>query len=66
MADQAYIELLKPELKDAPRLSILKSKYNRMATQLNGFYEILSVEEINEGVTLLKYYQQEIETYTKF
>jgi hypothetical protein len=66
MAAQAYIELLQFKLEDAPRLSILKSKYNRIAIRLNGFYEILSEQEIKEAITQLKYFQQEIDTYTKF
>ncbi|QHT70855.1 hypothetical protein GXP67_31515 [Rhodocytophaga rosea] len=66
MKAQAYIELLQPSLQDAPRLSILKSKYNRVAIRLNGFYQILSGQQIREGLTKLKYFQQEINTYTKF
>lgn len=66
MATQAYIELKKSSLEDAPRLTILKSRYNRIAIRLNGFYEILSEQEINDGLTQLKYFQQEINTYEQF
>jgi len=65
MAAPAYIELKRPYLKDSHRLSVLKSKYNRIAVRLNAFYALLSKEEINEGYTQLKYYQQEIDTYEK-
>jgi hypothetical protein len=66
MALQAYIELKKPSLADPPRLSILKSKFNRVAILLNGFDRILSEEQINDSLTQLKYYQQEMDTYDKF
>ncbi len=66
MATQAYIELKKTSLTDPPRLSILKSKFNRIAILLNGFEAILSQEQINDSLTQLKYYQQEIDTYEKY
>ncbi len=58
-----YIELLKPSSDDPPRLSILKSKYNRIAVKLNGFYNLLSEEEMKEAITELKYYESQIDTY---
>ena len=63
MSLPAYIELKKPSLKDPPRLSILKSKYNRAALLLNGFYNVLSEEEITSALTQIKYYQKEIDSY---
>jgi hypothetical protein len=58
----AYIEL-KQLVDDTVRLSILKSKYNRAATKLNGFYKLLSEEQIAQTVILIKYLQQEIDRY---
>jgi hypothetical protein len=63
MKPPAYIELKKPGLEDPPRLSVLKSRFNRIAVKLNGFYQILSQDEINDGLTELTYYQQQIDTY---
>ncbi len=66
MADRVYIELKKPLLTDPPRLSILKSKFNRVAILLNGFDMLLSEQEVNDYLTQLKYFQQEMDTYDKF
>jgi hypothetical protein len=66
MAIPAYIELKKPSLEDPARLSILKSRYNRIAVRLNGFFEILSKEEVDASLIQLKYFEQQIKTYEKF
>jgi hypothetical protein len=63
MSPPPYIELKKLSLEEPIRLSILKSKYNRAATKLNGFYQILSEEEISLALTQIKYYQEQIDTY---
>ena len=63
MPPLGYIELLKPSADDPPRLTILKSKYNRIAIKLNGFYKLLSEEEINKAITELKYYESQIDMY---
>jgi hypothetical protein len=60
-----YIPLLKPSLQDSPRLSVLKSKYNRAAIMLNGFEKILSEEEKTDFLTQLKYYHEQIHLYEK-
>ncbi len=63
MDTPAYVKLKKLSKKDPPRLAILKIRYNRAAVRLNGFYEILSEEEIKKAQTELKYYQGQIDTY---
>lgn len=63
MATPAYVKLKKLSKTDPPRLSILKIRYNRAAVRLNGFYEILSEEEIKKAQTELTYYQQQIDSY---
>ncbi len=66
MADRVYIELKKPSLQDPPGLSILKSKFNRVAILLNGFDNMLSEQQVNDYLTQLKYFQQEMDTYNIF
>jgi hypothetical protein len=65
MGPLAYIELKRLIADEPIRLSILKSKYNQVAVKLNGFYTILSEEEIKLALTQIKYYQQQIDTYER-